>query len=321
MPHRLVVIILALCVVAASCGDDDGTDPGAEGEDTTTSTTTEGGDEEEPLPTSLAELVGPVPSMDAGAAQQWYLDREVERQEAMAECMADAGFEYVPIDPAELSETPWSAEIEWESSEWVETYGFGASTLRFPQAVVGPTLVGYTDPANDAEPHPNQVYVDGLSEEDREAWSAALSDCDSSTWSSSQSENLAAAFNERFSQEITAMYDEMRDDPRYEDIHAEVRSCVSEAGFDYVDHETFLNDIEARLAPLDEEARQGALSPAAIEELGRIQADEIAVATAVDDCGGRFLSENPAYQDLVAEYEASFIAEHEDALRDFLAEA
>ena len=54
-------------------------------------------------------------------------------------------------------------------------------------------------------------------------------------------------------------------------------------------------------------------------ELAAIQQEEVAVATAVADCDGRFLSDNPAYRELLAEHEADFIAEHEDELRDFLA--
>jgi hypothetical protein len=320
MPYRIGTLLVAVCILAAACGDDGGEPAADDDTSTTTAPTDDGGSGEDPLPTTLAELLGPAPSLDAGAAQQWYLDREVERQEAMVECMAEAGFDYVPIDPAELADSPWSAEIPWESEEWVGTYGFGASTLRYPQSTVGPDLVGYVDVAEETEPHPNQTYVAGLSADEQAGWTAALNDCDADTWESSQSENLAAAFNEQFGAEVTAMYDALAADPRYEQVHADVQACVQQAGFDYVDHETTLNAIEARLVPLDEQASTGALSPEALAELAAIQSDEVAVATAVADCGGRFLSENADYQDLVAEYEAAFIAEHEEALRAFLDE-
>ncbi|QGG94673.1 hypothetical protein [Actinomarinicola tropica] len=323
MPHRLVTLILTLCVIAAACGDDGGDDPAADpADDTTTSTTeVEADGAEEPLPDNLADLVGPSPGLDPGAAQQWYLDREVERQEALVACMDEAGFEYVPVDPAELSESPWDADIPWESDEWVATYGFGASTLRYPSSVLGPDLVGYDDQPDDAEPHPNQVYVQGLPEDEQEAWSAARTDCDARAWQDSQSENLAAAFNERFADELAAMYDAVRDDPRYQQILEDVRACVRETGVEYVDHETTLNAIEERLAPLDPVIADGTLDEATRAELAAIQQEEIAVATAVADCDGRFLSDNPDYQALLAEHEAEFIAEHEDQLRDFLSQA
>lgn len=322
MPIRSAVLVLVLCLLAAACGDDGG-DPSADEPGTTSTTVDGGGDgdgEGDPLPTSLADLLGPSPGLDAGAAQQWYLDREVERQESMVACMAEAGFEYVPIDPAELSESPWAAEIEWESDEWVRTYGFGASTLRYPQSLVGPDLVGYVDEQAEPEPHPNQTYVAGLSADEQAAWSAALNDCDASTWASSQSENLAAAFNERFATEITAMYDALAADPRYQAVHDDVRECVRTAGFDYTDHESALAAIEERLVPLDDAASSGVLSGEQLATLGSIQADEVALAVAVDECGGRFLSENADYQALVAEYEADFIAAHDEALREFLAQ-
>lgn len=321
MPRRLLTLALTLCVLAAACGDDDGGDePAAEPGDATTTSSADGA-AEEPLPDSLQELVGPVPGLDPVAAQQWYIDREAERQEAMVACMDEAGFEYVPSDPAEQAEPPWDTDIEWESDEWVETYGFGASTLRYPASVVGPDLVGYPDTEDESEPHPNQVYVEGLSEEDQQAWGAARSDCDASTWRDSQATNLAAAFNERFSTEITEMYEALRDDPRYDEVLDEIRSCVAAAGIDYEDHETTLNAIEERLVPLDDAVLGGNLDDGVRTELAAIQQEEIAVATAVADCDGRFLSDNPAYRELLAEHEADFITQHEDELRDFLADA
>lgn len=320
MPHRLAAIVLVLLVAVAACGDDDGSSTAtADDGSTTTPTAPAGGDE--PLPSSFAELVGPLPSLDPVAAQQWYLDREAERQEAIAACMADVDAEYVPVDPAEVADAPWSTDVEWASSEWVHTYGFGASTLRFPQSLVGPDLVGFPDEEDDVAPHPNQVHVEALSPEERERWESAYADCDTTTWASSQAQNLAAAFNERFAAELTAMHDALRADARYVSVQADVQACVAAAGVDHVDHESTLADIEARLAPLDEAAMTDGLSADDLAELATIQADEIAVATAVDECGGRFLSANAAYAELVGEYESAFITEHQDALRDFLGDA
>lgn len=313
-------LALSLGVAACTGGGGDDADEDRPDEPTSTSTSTSIA-EEVPLPDSLAELVGPVPGLDPGAAQQWYLEREVERQEAMVACMADAGFEYTPIDPAELSEAPWDAQIQWSSEEWVRTYGFGVSTLRYPRSALGPDLVGYVDDAADDEPHPDDVYLESLSEDDRSAWHDAQTDCDSRTWQDSRAENLAAAFNQRFSSEITEMYGDLRDDPRYQQILDGIRSCVDEAGVDYTDHETTLTSIEERLAPVDEAVRTGDLDETARAELAAVQQDEIAVATVVDECGGRFLSDHPAYRDLLSEYESEFIEQHAEELRDFLSQA
>ena len=96
----------------------------------------------------------------------------IEQQRAAeritAECMAEKGFEYIPQNPSDFMffGGPPGQDLEPGSTAWIAKYGFGISTQRFPQSMIG-DLVGIPDDMamgpgeiND----PNQEYVEGLSE-------------------------------------------------------------------------------------------------------------------------------------------------------------
>jgi len=80
-----------------------------------------------------------------------------EFQEGVAECMREAGFEYIPDVPDQSTS---SSDDDTSSEEWAATYGFGISIELVPTA---PLL-----------PDPNADYVASLSEQGREAYHIAL---------------------------------------------------------------------------------------------------------------------------------------------------
>lgn len=90
-----------------------------------------------------------------------------EFQEAIARCMNEAGFEYIPDAPDQL--TPDSDDDTW-NEEHAATNGFGISIETVPTA----PLV----------PDPNADYVASLSEEGREAYRVAL---DGKPWQGNES--------------------------------------------------------------------------------------------------------------------------------------
>src|SRR5665648_402673 len=79
-----------------------------------------------------------------------------EFQEGIARCMREAGFEYIPDVPDQLSSG--SGDDSW-NEEYAATYGFGISIETVP-----------TEPL---VPDPNAEYVASLSEQGREAYRIA----------------------------------------------------------------------------------------------------------------------------------------------------
>ncbi|MFS0703856.1 hypothetical protein AB6N23_04970 [Cellulomonas sp. 179-A 9B4 NHS] len=112
-------------------------------------------DETGPLSAFFEQVGG---SMDAedNEAQQ----RRVE--ELVAECMAEEGFEYTPAEPMDQGLMGTDDAPEWDSLEFAEQYGYGATTSE--------ELFGGTEEYVD----PNQEYVASMSETEQEAFYAAL---------------------------------------------------------------------------------------------------------------------------------------------------
>ncbi len=74
---------------------------------------------------------------EAAAIEQ---QREAER--VIALCMAEKGFEYPPTNASQMvSFRGPQDDFDPGSDEWINKYGFGISTQRFPQSMVGDLAV------------------------------------------------------------------------------------------------------------------------------------------------------------------------------------
>ena len=90
----------------------------------------------------------------------------LEREELVAQCMTDQGFEYIPV--TNNGSVFFDAGQEWkpDDREWVAQYGYGM--VRYP---------GYDEPFVDdgsSYEDPNQEYVTSLSESEQMAYYEAL---------------------------------------------------------------------------------------------------------------------------------------------------
>lgn len=88
---------------------------------------------------------------------------DVRREELVAACMRDAGFDYLPDLESFQITTARFDELHPNDLNWVSQYGFGI--------VSGHRSVGTMSTDRD---HPNREYVESLSETAREAWEIAL---------------------------------------------------------------------------------------------------------------------------------------------------
>ncbi len=358
---KLWSVLFAVVVLAAACGSE---------------TTAADGETASPLAEFLGDDVFAFDIEDEEAAQQQFIEQERARQEVIATCMQDLGFEYIPVDPEEFMFFGDSGDgPEWGTEEWTATYGFGVSTQWFSQEQVGPDLVGWDDSsfAEEEMNDPNQEIVDAMSESEMEAYYEALYGSDDAfpqfdetlsqeeidaqledfTWEPQGCEGEAYAsedsperFYIEFSDEIDDMFERMQSDPRIAEAEAKVASCVGDKGFTYTTmedvyqtFETRLQDISAMEGVFDfpdvSEEEMEAMTDAEFDELfnqgppplsdqdrailAEIQADEIAMAIAVDECGGGWEAQNDLFEEIRVEYEQEFIDANADRLSEFKA--
>lgn len=154
----------------AANDDEDTNESSGDGEATTWETY------ESPIQTFLgAPSFGPSEDDD-----EMYVEMERETQALIVECMSAQGFEYFPEDPERFADFEDPFEEDWGTEEWTKKWGFGVTTQAFGQSQVGPDLLGWPDEEmafpseEEMAEDPNQIYVESLSESERDAYYAVL---------------------------------------------------------------------------------------------------------------------------------------------------
>lgn len=358
---RSLSLTIGALIVLAACGSNasDSTDAGST--DTVTS--------------PIAEFLGESYAFDdSEESRAQLIADERERQEVIAACMRDQGFDYIPVDPAETFFFEEPGELEWGSDEWVAKYGFGITTMWFSQEEVGPNLVGHDYAAfeEQASSDPNQAIVEEMSFSEQDAYYAALygdqdfpefddtlsdeemnaqieeldfqpSGCEAEAYNND--EDSSFRFYEEFGQELDSVYERAQNDPRIVEAEQETSDCVADKGYTYTSEEDLYQQFDEQMAAiesttsfpgdeltdedfstmspeeLDEIFNQPrVLSEEALATLGEIQAEEVAMAVAVNECGGGFANQGTLFQEIMAEYEQEFLDQNADRLADFKAE-
>lgn len=242
---RVGLALVALAVLVAACGSDDETT--------------------EATGSPLAEFLGQPGfgfSGDNEEAQAQFAEEERARQEKIATCMKEQGFEYIPRDNSDFSIVTGEDGIDYESREYAEKYGFGITTQHFSQEEVGPELVGhdFADFEESMDDDPNNAIVEAMDEGEREAYYEALygdeddfpqfdpetmtdeeleameeefvfepQGCEGQAWA----EDASNSFYQDFSDELDAMYEAIEDDPRLKEREQEVSECVAGEGLEF----------------------------------------------------------------------------------------
>lgn len=279
------VATLSVCVVAllAACGTADevaGTDVAITDEPTDQNFA------DIVYESPLAEFLGQdVSRFDFDEAAMIAEQREVETR--IAACMAKDGFEYTPMDPAQMMSfgAPPSDEFEPGSNAWIAKYGFGISTQRFAQSMVG-DLVGRPDeemfgPDTDIE-DPNQEYIESLTEQERDAYHEALhgeppdfvldgeepgeavafepTGCQFESYrggSSGPDGDRMQAFYQAFGDQIQNLHERIDADNRVVAFTAVISSCVAERGMEWTGIEDVYQQFEPKLNNLRPGPSQG----------------------------------------------------------------
>ncbi len=125
-----------------------------------------GDDDPEPTPTPSEREGTPLEALFSEYLKDWSGEdvsrRLAEMEDLVAECMAEQGFEYTPVDYSSL-EIDLSAGLDLQvgSAEFAEQYGYGITTDPFTSG---------TDEITD----PNEEYVAAMSDAERDAYLTAL---------------------------------------------------------------------------------------------------------------------------------------------------
>lgn len=192
-------------------------------------------------------------SQDESNAQQMRVE------ELVAQCMAEQGFEYTPvdysqmgggkaIDPATDDDVP-----EWGTLEFAKQYGYGQTTNPYGDAVTDPATEG-----GDAWVDPNQAYTESMSETEIAAYQAALYGEQPNFTTDEEWENWNPTWEQQGCQgwaqhevnpdlfgntdpdknkwadleaEMTTMYESITSDPRLAKVTDEWVSCMADAGY------------------------------------------------------------------------------------------
>jgi len=164
-------------------------------------------------------------------------EREKKREELIASCMADEGFEYTPklasFEPAASDED----EIDPMSREYAEVYGYGVVTNPWSSDA---------EAEEPEEVNKNQLYIDSLSESEATAYYEALygaveDDADEYRWEDAGCQGYAQHEMsgedpweaEQFAglrDKLQGLYAELERSPELAALEREWSKCMQEAG-------------------------------------------------------------------------------------------
>jgi hypothetical protein len=258
--------------------------------------------------TAFFEKIGGSYDQDEATEQQ----RRAE--EIVAACMSEEGFEYSPNVPQTGSQGVMGGDDapDWESREFAEQYGYGASTSDelFGGATSGEEQVD-----------PNADYVAGMSEGEQTAFYEALygaapevdPDADPEAeaeyeynWEEAGCQGKAQhevyeqnqlwddPAMKQLSDEMSTEYENMADDPKLREAQEKWASCLADAGYDFATPDEARQSVYDELSGLydsvappegatDEELANFDYQPDATK-MAELKKKEIALATADWEC-------------------------------------
>lgn len=272
-------------------------------------------------------------------------DRQMmEAEEITAECMAELGFEYTPVDWSQpgMSGGGEEPEEEWGTLEFAEKWGYGATTNPW----------GGGEPVEGEQEFvdPNQEYVESMSETESAAYYAALygepvegegEDGEAVEWNWETAGCSGKAQHEVYEvgngmdedqytalqEEMDTMWQSIESDPRLATVKEEWASCMADAGYDGLAEPADAENLiyEKTNAIYDEFYAEGNIDPEATEEdyeamqaqiderLAEITPEEIETAVADFTCRDEVeLTKTQA--EVSVELQQEFYDSHKDEL-------
>jgi len=295
--NRLLLrVLLVFALAAAACGGSSSPDDAAVAEAEAAAAALS------PMESSLG-----FPS-EPGRRQYELLTRQRAADEALTQCMEDAGFFYV-VAPAE-DLLRGGAYVGDGSRAWTTQNGLGIAT-----AYLDALKTESSRQAPDAQ-QANQAFVDSLTPEQADAYDLALvGDLSASAqttefapagcWGQSYTELLKLiALVDVFEPELASLNDRLVGDPRVRDIEASWSECMTEAGYRYADQQAMVDDVYAQLLEIELADVNGSAQIASPEAADLVIGFEREVALASFDCRDGLTD---ALNELRGDYEQEFL--------------
>ena len=280
---------------------------------------------ESPLSKYMSSMYGDYDE-DSGTAMQ------KEQEELIATCMADEGFDYVPVDYSQYSGMTSDDGEEYGTEKWVAENGYGMSQ--------SPEQLAEQQEQNEAYVDPNQDYVMTLSESEQGAYWEVLYGVQPTeedmgedgsyeyNWETSGCQGFASheINGDQPSQDdhaalydaMSAMYEEAQSSPALVALDAKWATCMADAGY-----ATFLKKADAQESISND---QNAIYEKATETgpdeqaLADLREKELGVAMADFTCA-EDLDYTDASMKVQFDLEEQFIIDHKAELDALIADS
>ena len=232
----------------------------------------------------------PLPGTQAfGLIEQEFTSYVEEVESLIAQCMAEAGFEYVPVDVTAILEVGvWMrADPSMSREDFKTQWGYGISTRT-------------DDPAREVGLGDQNIEIyEGLSDSEKIAYDRTLfgDDPDATFAMTLDDEDFSGAggctknaVTAEFPAEmLSSSFINPKDvliesDPRVIAAEEEWADCMSEDGYEYEDQDEIIEEYEDRYDELLDGNDPEDLEAADLDALADLQADEIAVALKDLEC-------------------------------------
>jgi hypothetical protein len=271
----VVLAITACALTLSGCGGGGGgSGGGADGSGAAKST-----------PSPTASLPG---IKEFGLTEEQFAQHVEKTQALIAKCMADAGFEYVPVDvkTVEAAQKRVRMEPGYTRVTYKQKWGYGATTR-------------FDNPVRDTGLGPNLKIWKSLPETDQEAYARTL-------WGEDENADFVFTLDEEdFSgtggctrkavaqvftpDQLKGTYVNPKDvlvdsDPRIAAARRNWAQCMKDAGYDYTDQDQIIEEYEDQLDELLAGDDPQSLTGERAAELKKLQQEEIEASLADVNC-------------------------------------
>lgn len=238
-------------------------------------------------------------SEEFGLSKQELVEYIDQVEGLIAQCMQEAGFEYLAVDynTVRRGMTSDKSLPGYSEEQFMRKYGFGIATLYTGKA---PQLADVDTPAKIGLGEQNARIFANLAPTEQVAYSRALfgENPDATFAVSLEAENFSLtggcthkAIEQVFKpEELSATYVNAHDvilqqDPNMAGIFKDFADCMHGYGFNYSIEQEIEPDLKRRLNALTKGEPIESLSAETQNALKQLQAEEVAIATALLECG------------------------------------
>ncbi|WP_182111922.1 MULTISPECIES: hypothetical protein [unclassified Actinotalea] len=166
-------------------------------------------------------------------------------EERTAACMAEQGFEYIPVDWTQGGgfDPGEELDVEWGTLEFAEKYGYGATTNPYGDGTEAPGAEEWVNPNDELVSAMSETEVQAYNEalwgppvestgDEPVEWTWETGGCQGRAQHEVDVENgVGGEEFEALQDEMEAMWMEIENDPKLVELNAEWASCMADAGY------------------------------------------------------------------------------------------